>query len=433
MKRSQVFRSVLAILALGLLSSPLSAQKSRQRRAHRAESRTLSAREVAQKAFTATVEIITENDKGQADTLGSGFFVQGYLIATNHHVIKGASAIYARIVGQKQFFKISKIDRVDEENDLALLRVEGFSIKPLPLGNSSAIKVGDEIYAVGNPEGFEGTFSQGIVSALRRNKLIQITAPISHGSSGGPILNNRGEVIGIAVLTIKDGQNLNFAVPIACLIALINNPLSVLHSEKILDPTTNQNYSRQITGEKDERDKKLTQAYLDYFNTNRLKDAIEYFKAAIAQDVASYQAHYLLGLAYHYVGRYNEAVSEMNVCIHLKPDHLAAYDNLVSCYSELGLHQRAIDLAKDLIRRVPEFDIYYCKLASAYDKAGRTYEAIETYKQAISLNPDNPVAHHSLGLIYNQIGNKKAALDEYQVVKSLNPKMAEIMFKYIYK
>ena len=87
---------------------------------------------------------------------------------------------------------------------------------------------GDNVFTVGNPESLNGTFSQGIVSGRRQiNKIwhIQITAPISHGSSGGPVLNDRGEVIGIAVSSLEDGQNLNFAVPSSSLKSLVNRSI----------------------------------------------------------------------------------------------------------------------------------------------------------------------------------------------------------------
>lgn len=86
--------------------------------------------------------------------------------------------------------------------------------------------VGDKVYAVGNPLGLEGTFSEGIVSVLRRAKgstFIQITAPISPGSSGGPILNSRGEVVGVATATFSRGQNLNFAIPAAYVAKALSN------------------------------------------------------------------------------------------------------------------------------------------------------------------------------------------------------------------
>lgn len=92
--------------------------------------------------------------------------------------------------------------------------MEGALARPLTLAKSNRIAVADVVYVAGNPEGLEGTFSQGIVSALRGRDYVQITAPISHGSSGGPVLNSRGEVIGVAVVAIEEGQNLNFDLSI---------------------------------------------------------------------------------------------------------------------------------------------------------------------------------------------------------------------------
>jgi S1-C subfamily serine protease len=100
--------------------------------------------------------------------------------------------------------------------------------------------VGDQVYVVGNPEGLEGTFSQGIVSGIRTfdsDSILQITAPISPGSSGGPVLDSVGNVIGIAVATFKSGQNLNFAVPVSYLKSLLSKsgsaPTRALAAKKI--------------------------------------------------------------------------------------------------------------------------------------------------------------------------------------------------------
>ena len=89
-------------------------------------------------------------------------------------------------------------------------------IKPLPLGNSSDVKIGETVYVAGNPKGLEGTFSNGIISSRRdpyTKERLQMTAPISPGSSGGPVLNSKGEVIGVSFMTLVGGQNLNFAIP----------------------------------------------------------------------------------------------------------------------------------------------------------------------------------------------------------------------------
>lgn len=181
---------------------------------------TLTARQIAQRSFPSVVLLVTEDAHGTRSTLGSGFFVQQNVLATNYHVIKNASRIYAKIVGASTFYDVTVID-TDKGRDLALVAVEGPKGQPLRLGDVRRIAVGDAVYVVGNPEGLEGTFSAGIISALR-DGYVQITAPISHGSSGGPVLNDRGQVIGIAVGLFENGQNLNFAIPVSYLSSLMS-------------------------------------------------------------------------------------------------------------------------------------------------------------------------------------------------------------------
>lgn len=158
--------------------------------------------------------------------LGSGFFVRSDVVATNYHVIEGASSGAVKMVGQPSRYLIAGTIGIDKLNDLALIKLIGANEKPLVLGDLSGIEVGQEIFALGSPRGLEGTISPGIVSGMHlrelgNENLIQITAPISSGSSGGPVVNGRGEVIGVAVASLKDGQNLNFAVPSSYLLALL--------------------------------------------------------------------------------------------------------------------------------------------------------------------------------------------------------------------
>jgi len=183
-----------------------------------------SARDVARRSFSSVVLITTQDVNRQPLALGSGFFVADGVVATNLHVIGGAGSATARVVGQERTLHVTGIVGMDTLRDLALLRIEGASGQPLVLGDSRAASVGDVVYVVGNPEGLEGTFSQGIVSGIRRissDTLLQITAPISPGSSGGPVLDAHGDVIGVAVASFKEGQNLNFAVPTAYVVSLM--------------------------------------------------------------------------------------------------------------------------------------------------------------------------------------------------------------------
>ena len=150
----------------------------------------------------------------------------GY-IATNYHVIEGAETAIAGLVGTETTYAIEEIVATDERRDLAIIKVIGDTLPELLLGNSDEVRIGETVYAVGNPQGLQGTVSRGIVSSMRdfgQNGIrIQIDAPISPGNSGGPVLNDEGEVIGVSVSGIQGigAQNLNFVVPSNYLKALL--------------------------------------------------------------------------------------------------------------------------------------------------------------------------------------------------------------------
>jgi S1-C subfamily serine protease len=175
-----------------------------------------SARQIAQEAFPSVALLMMQDSNGQPRALGSGFVLREGLIVTNVHVIAGAASGYVKLVGESRRFPIAGTVAVDEAHDLAICAVNGLAAPGLEVLASGDVSVGDEVYAVGNPEGLEGTFSQGIISAIRRARpdtVLQMTAPISPGSSGGPVLDKHGTVVGIAVATFSEGQNLNLAVP----------------------------------------------------------------------------------------------------------------------------------------------------------------------------------------------------------------------------
>ena len=116
-----------------------------------------------------------------------------------------------------------------KKRDLAVIKVGGIDAPALPLGDSDTVQIDDRVYIVGNPRGLEVLFSDGIISAIRgdsTDKFFQMTAPISQGSSGGPVFNEKGEVIGVSFVNLRDGQNLNFAIPVNYLKALANIPIT---------------------------------------------------------------------------------------------------------------------------------------------------------------------------------------------------------------
>ena len=175
------------------------------------------------KTVNSTVTI--ETDIG----LGSGFFVGDNIIVTNYHVVNGAAVVlcYDNISSTK--YIIDGYIAVDKILDIILLKVSGLNRTAIKM-SINPVSPGQRIYALGSPKGLPATISDGLVSGLRDfegHKLIQITAPISPGSSGGPVLNSKGEVIGVSMGQLKDGQNLNFAIPIDNVQYLMTHILTV--------------------------------------------------------------------------------------------------------------------------------------------------------------------------------------------------------------
>jgi S1-C subfamily serine protease len=179
---------------------------------------TASLPDVARAVSPSVVLIVTNDKNGNALAEGSGFVVDANgLIATNLHVIKGAYSASVTLANGDSYDNVLVGD-ADARKDLALIQIKAVDLRPVRLGDSDAVQVGQHVVAVGNPRGLligANSVSDGIVSAVRQAEgmhLLQITAPISHGSSGGPLLNDGAEVIGVTQATVE-GQNLNFAVP----------------------------------------------------------------------------------------------------------------------------------------------------------------------------------------------------------------------------
>ena len=170
------------------------------------------------------VLVITNLGFGDApQAVGSGFLVQSNgVVVTNYHVIENAQAVTVKLPNGREF-RAKGVLGSDAELDVAVLKLEANGLPTIPLGDSDHIKVGQRVIAIGSPLGLlDNTVSDGIISAIRLDddpkaklkKVLQITAPVSHGSSGGPLLDHSGHVIGITFAIIELGQNLNFAIPI---------------------------------------------------------------------------------------------------------------------------------------------------------------------------------------------------------------------------
>src|SRR6476660_6764504 len=173
--------------------------------------------ELVKRIKPSAVAIETFDSRGNTLSRGSGFFIGPDRIITNRHVIDRSTRVEIHLLDGKKF-PVRGVLAVDGEGDLALLQVDVPKALAIPLPIVRAVpQEGESIVVIGNPYGLEGSVSNGIVSAVREisgyGKIIQITAPISPGSSGSPVVNMMGQVIGVATLQAAEGQSLNFAVP----------------------------------------------------------------------------------------------------------------------------------------------------------------------------------------------------------------------------
>lgn len=345
------------------------------------------------------VIVFAYDDKGEFLKLGSGFFIsQNGNIITNYHVLQGASSAEVKTSDGKTY-PITYIVADDEQSDIIRLSVDIPSQYVHSLSLSVTVpEVGERIIVYGSPLGLEKTVSDGIISAIREvpsyGKLIQITAPISPGSSGSPVLNMNGEVIGIATFQIVEGQNLNFAIP----------------SERIanLDLTEEKETSvgEEIFGQESKEKKNSDYAYeafnkaLYFMDKKEYEKALPYLEIAIKTDISSLKAW--------------------------------AYFKIGYCYDELGTYTKAIEAYKQAILINPNNARIHYNLGYAYCKLGFYKDAIEAFKQAIRIDPDDANTHCNLGVAYLLIGDRNSALNEYKILKELDIDLANKLFDSIY-
>jgi S1-C subfamily serine protease len=164
-------------------------------------------------ANTQPAVVVIETDEG----LASGFVIKpDGIIVTNNHVVANAKAMSVRFPSGEVYKNVYLLS-ADPTNDLAFIKIEAVDLPTIPLGNSNNVKLGDDVLLVGSPRGLEQTVSNGLISGIRLEngvRILQTSAPASPGSSGGPLLNRKGEAVGVMSFKLIDGENLNFTIPI---------------------------------------------------------------------------------------------------------------------------------------------------------------------------------------------------------------------------
>lgn len=201
----------------------------------------LTTAEIAERATPSVAVIENINENGEKAGHGSGYlYSDDGIIVTNYHVVRGAAALNIRLRSGASY-RADTLLGYDVSHDVAVVRTTGLVASPLPTEIGELVKVGEKVVAIGAPLGLESTVSEGIISALRNvagTQTIQTTASISPGSSGGPLLNEFGRVIGLTTSHLRDGQNLNLVVSARHIAELLDRKRPISLSEMLEETKT---------------------------------------------------------------------------------------------------------------------------------------------------------------------------------------------------
>jgi Trypsin-like peptidase domain/Tetratricopeptide repeat len=311
----------------------------------------LSIPEIVAMAKPAVVEILVYDQNGNSLGTGTAFFISADGVAlTNYHVISGATKIFAKTADGK-IHALKSVRGYSQPSDVAELQFDTLEVSFLTLALSTNAVEGQRILVIGNPEGLEGTVSDGIISAFRANRsYIQITAPISPGSSGSPVLDDSGQVIGMATLTRKEGQNLNLAISSETIKAMIaesdewNSVGTIVWPPPVAKatPTPTPHQIQPSSPEALTLSNKYFDRAQNEAGAGNWIGAISDFTTSIElyPEVAA-SAHDGRGYCYQVLKQYQKAISDFTEAMRLYPGWYLPYRNRAIVYEIIGNHAAA--------------------------------------------------------------------------------------------
>jgi V8-like Glu-specific endopeptidase len=333
-------------------------------------------REAIENDLKAVATLEAFDGKSKLIGQGTGFFITSSgVLVTNLHVIKGADDIVAHLPSGA-FYKLKGVRAFDEKGDIAVLQFDARETPTIRgFGDSDLVNVGDEVYALGTPNGLEATYSAGTISNPSREfngqKFIQFSAAISPGSSGGGLFDRDGEVIGITAASdnIRTGpqaglaQNLNFAVPTNRVKNTLNpeggyelkkdSPGYYYSLGNLADNKRQWDRAIELYTEALSQDPNYTDAYMglagDYYEKGNYQLEVSNYEKAAVSDPNSADAWYLLGTAYEDVGEFNKAIDAYKKALDVDPAYKDALHDLSIVYIATGKTEKARDILPRLM------------------------------------------------------------------------------------
>ena len=326
------------------------------------------------------------DSSGTVISFGSGVVVTSGHVVTNKHVIKGGKAF--RVKHGKRAWR-AYVTHLHPRQDLCQLGVDELETPAVSLRDSSSITVGERVYAIGAPKGFDLTISEGLVSGMRPRRgaqVIQTTAPISAGSSGGGLFDDQGLLIGITTSSIVDGQNLNFALPSDLVSTLTEHPFAG-DVNSVADDTESQ-------------ESELEDLARQKMNDGKYGEAVKLWRQALRLRPNEKESWLGIGVAYQSVGLHEDAIEAFRKVIQFDPVYVVAWRWLGICGLLTKDFDTAIDAFKEATRINPGEVEILVELGTAYYGKDLRDEALAAYKEAIKLDPDLHAAWFEIGRFY---------------------------------
>ncbi len=398
-------RVLLAVWLFASLPTVVSPQSATQKQNQPAV--VLSPQELFNRLSRSVFIVEVLDKKGSLIAFGSAVAVTPDQVVTNKHVIEDGMTL--RVKQGSKTWPVT-ITYIDLDHDLCRLTAEGLNAPIVSVRPSSTLAVGERVYSIGAPEGLELTISEGLISGLREFDevhLIQTSAAISHGSSGGGLFDAEGRLVGITTFFLKEGQNLNFALPGDWVKALVSHRVPPEEKNK----TTDSDFEA-----------------LSYFQLgSQMLDAGEYEKAIRAfREVVRLTpdqswAWHNLGVAYDKLRQYDKAISVYQQAIRLNPSQSWAWNNLGSDYENLQEHDKAISAFQEAVRLNPSQSEAWNNLGIVYDVLHLYDKAIPAFQEAVRLKPNDNWVWNRLGFAFDALQQYEKAIPALQEAIRLKP------------
>ncbi len=371
-----------------------------------------------QKQKKAVVTIYVDDKNGKHIFSASGFLLDeaGIVVTSCRVMSKWLEELLNTVVVRTDEGAVLPMERLisnDCNNNVALIKIRGREFPTMKLAADHRPKNGEGVVVLDRSSGQDAVASEGrIVDIYRKSDFFQIAVPAAARRDGSPVLNAKGEIIGISTILPGKRQSQHIIVPSKYIAKEISRYGSLAKEASLLSPAALPGAPPVISPVK------------------ALRDKIRELPAKDAREKA--EQEFLRGSSYDKAHMYREAIEAYREAIRLRPDYADAYVNLGVAYYRIERYSEAVNAYSQAIKIRPVNLSAYNKLGATYIILGDYSKALDAFTQSVRIDPKNSETHFNLGVAFVIAGEKDKAIEEYIILKELDRKSAERLLDFIY-